>query len=75
MNICMREKMIKALFLRDGGMLMAVENGFIRRDALSQTKFLALIQPKKRCHQNLYLQKFGDRELILRVGVNEFEAA
>ena len=67
--------MTKELFLRDGGMFMAVENGFIRRDALSQTKFLALIQPKNRCRQNLYLQKFGDRELILRVGVNEFEAA
>ena len=67
--------MTRVLFLRDGGMFMAVGNGFIRRDALSQIKFLALIQQKKQYHQNLYLQKFGDRELILRVGVNEFKAS
>ena len=64
--------MIKALFLRDGGTFMVVENGSMRLDVLLLTKSLAHIQPKRHCHLNHCWQRSGVRELILRVGLNEF---
>ena len=53
MNICMKEKMTKVLFSRDGGMFLVVESGFILLDALLLTKCLGRTQPKMQCHLNL----------------------
>ena len=53
MNICTKEKMTKVLFLRDGGMFLVVENGFILLDALLLIKCLGRTQPKMQCPPNL----------------------
>ena len=71
-NIFTKGRMIKVLFLRDGGTFMVVENGSIQQDALSLTKYLARIQPEKHNHLSHCWQGSSVRGSILRVGLNEF---